>query len=75
MDLTAHLGYTGMVAFGKKPEGRVRPIADADFWGGMLLPYRDSLFTNGQTNANNADLKIGSPIASFGATLSAGLPF
>jgi hypothetical protein len=75
VDLTGHLGFTGQIPFGKEPTGRVRPIADADFWGGALLPYRDSLFTNGQSNGNGDDLKIGKPIVNFGATLSAGLTF
>jgi len=75
VDLTGHLGFTGQIPLGKKPEGRVRPIADADFWGGALLPYRDSIFTNGRTNANSDAIKIGAPVVNFGATLSAGLTF
>jgi len=76
IDLTGHLGYTGQIAFGKEPSGRVRPILDADFWGGTLLPYRDSVFTNGKFNENSKkDLKIGKPIINFGATISAGLTF
>ena len=75
VDLTGHLGLTGQVAFGKEPTGRVRPIVDADFWGGALLPYRDSVFTNGKTNKGGNDLKIGKPIVNFGATIAAGLTF
>ncbi|MCB9686722.1 MAG: hypothetical protein H6738_20475 [Alphaproteobacteria bacterium] len=80
-DTTIHLGYTGHVG-GKSKEDqrkeearmdRVRMILDADFFGGMLLPFMDSLYVD--ATRRGTFMAIGPPIPTMGFTVGAGLTF
>lgn len=63
IDLTAHVGITEDIpSKGKKP-GRVRPIVDGDFFGGVLLPVKDTIFATDK------------PLPQFGFTAAVGLTF
>lgn len=74
VDLTGHAGWSAQAPFSKKAIGRVRPLVDMNFYGGAMIPYRDSVFTAG-LNANGVPKKIGSPLIRFGFQVSAGLTF
>jgi len=67
VDLTAHVGYATLVP-GAPATGRVRPMLDVDFYAGALVPFRDSFLID------DGD-KIGSPLPTFGTTVSAGVSF
>ena len=75
-DLTAHLGWTEEIPMadrkGPGPDGltkvgRVRPIVNADLFGGTLLPFGDTIYLN--------DKGKPAPQITFGITASAGLTF
>jgi hypothetical protein len=74
IDLTAHAGLTSKVFAPKDDDrvGRVRALVDADFFGGMLLPFRDSLFLKAPAPRFMA---VGKPLPTFGFTAGAGLTF
>ncbi len=81
IDMTAHLGYTARVgrsdSDNKKDEdrgGRVRAILDVDFFGGVLAPYRNSIYM-APYDGRNRFLFLGKPFATFGFTVGAGLTF
>jgi hypothetical protein len=61
VDLTAHVGITEDIP--TKAKGRVRPIIDGDFFGGVLLPVKDSMFPTDK------------PLPQFGFTAAVGLTF
>ena len=59
-------------------EVRVRhhPLVDLDLFGGILLPFRDSIFITGEKDGKNAlNQKLGTAIGTFGMTLEAGTTF
>jgi hypothetical protein len=75
LDLTAHFGWTEEIPLadrkspgpnGMTKVGRVRPIVNADLFGGALIPVGDTVY-----------LKDGkaTPMYTFGITASAGLTF
>ncbi|MCA9488674.1 MAG: hypothetical protein KC621_02085, partial [Myxococcales bacterium] len=80
-DTTIHLGYTGHVGARSKEDqrkeearmDRVRMILDADFFGGMLLPFMDSIYVD--PIRRGQFLAIGTPLPTFGFTVGAGLTF
>jgi hypothetical protein len=81
IDMTAHVGYTARVgrsdSENKKDEdrgGRVRAILDVDFFGGVLAPYRNSIYM-APYDGRNRFLLVGKPFATFGFTVGAGLTF
>jgi len=81
IDMTAHLGYTARIgrsdSDNKKDEdrgGRVRAILDVDFFGGVLAPYRNSIYM-APYDGTNRFLFVGKPFATFGFTVGAGLTF
>ncbi|MBT3221644.1 MAG: hypothetical protein HN348_21410 [Proteobacteria bacterium] len=59
IDITGHVGYAAEMPGEYK--GRVRPIGDADFFAGALIPF--------------ADTKYDKPMVTLGVTLSAGITF
>ncbi len=67
VDLTGHLGLAAN-PFLKKPDGRANPVLDLDFWGGGMIPFRDSVYING-------DNKQGPFIPIFGLQVLAGSTF
>lgn len=67
VDLTAHVGYASVVP-GAPATGRVRPMFDLDFYAGAMVPFRDSFLVDDGK-------KIGSPLPTFGTTVSAGVSF
>ena len=67
VDLTGHLGLAAN-PFLKKPDGRANPVLDLDFWGGGMIPFRDSIYING-------DNKQGPIIPLFGLQVLAGSTF
>ncbi len=81
VDMTAHVGYTARIgrsdAENKKDEdrgGRVRAILDVDFFGGVLAPYRSSIYM-APYDGTNKFLFVGKPFATFGFTVGAGMTF
>ncbi len=68
VDISAHLGMAMKAPWKKDTTGRVRPLLDTDFWGGVMVPFRDSVHIDG-------DNSLGSPLPNFGATLTAGTTF
>ena len=60
VDITLHPGYT-MKAPLKGFEGRIRPILDAELFGGVLIPYGETSFS--------------SPMWQFGLAVGAGTTF
>ncbi|MEQ1506105.1 MAG: hypothetical protein ABMB14_27985, partial [Myxococcota bacterium] len=72
VDMTGHVGLTSRIGSKKDDAriGRVRALVDADFFGGALLPFRDSLFLR-----DSGFLAVGSPMVTFGLTVGAGLTF
>jgi hypothetical protein len=73
VDLTLHLGVSSKAPGSSKDEarsGRVRALLDLDFFGGMLLPFRDSFFLR-----DEGFMVVGKPIPTFGFTAGAGLTF
>lgn len=82
IDLTAHAGYTARVGKGSKDDertGRVRAILDVDFFGGTLLPFRNSIYMISRSElaatGKSGFLRVGKPFATFGFTAGAGLTF
>jgi hypothetical protein len=81
VDLTAHAGYAALAPWAKAKGGeiknRVNPLVDVDAYGGIMLPYRDSLFITSENNTSKTplDQKIGKAIGTFGFTLEAGSTF
>ena len=81
VDLTAHAGYAALAPWAKERgrdiRDRVNPLIDVDLFGGILLPYRDSLFITSEHNTKRTplDQKLGKAIATFGLTLEAGTTF
>lgn len=61
LDLTGHVGITEDLPIGKR-NGRVRPIGDADFFAGMMLPLKNTVYGK-------------QPLFILGLTVSAGLTF
>ena len=57
----------------------MNPLIDLDFFGGIMLPYRDSIYIPGNdvVPLSNEALgqKLGKSIPTFGATIEAGLTF
>lgn len=43
VDITGHLGLAANPLL-KKPDGRANPVLDLDFWGGGIVPFRDSVY-------------------------------
>ncbi len=81
IDMTAHVGYTARIgrsdSENKKDEdrgGRVRAILDVDLFGGVLAPYRNSIYM-APYDGTNRFLFVGKPFATFGFTAGAGLTF
>jgi hypothetical protein len=83
IDLTAHAGYTARVGGSNKKDsdrtGRVRAILDVDFFGGVLLPFRNSIYmiirSELSAQGKSGFLRVGAPFATFGFTAGAGLTF
>jgi hypothetical protein len=79
VDLTGHLGYTAQAPFSTKSTGRVRPIVDLDGFGGVLVPFRDSVYIAGNDvaplTAEARDKKLGRALPTFGFTAGIGLTF
>ncbi len=77
VEFTAHVGYAAKLpAPGRRDEersGRVRGLIDADFYGGVLAPYHDSLFI--AVSSRDQFGALGKPISTFGFQLGAGLTF
>lgn len=69
LDLTLHLGHAAIAPFAKQATGRVRPILDADLYGGVIIPFRDSVFVE------EDKIFAKKPLLTAGATVSAGLTF
>jgi len=68
VDLTGHVGMAFKGPWKKDTTGRVRPLLDTDFWGGAMIPFRSSVLID---DGN----KLGAPLPTFGATLTAGTTF
>lgn len=66
VDISGHGGWA--FALSPKANGRVRPIFDADLFGGIMVPFRDSVFIVG-------DKKLGKVLPDFGMKVSVGLTF
>ncbi len=62
---------------GEEIKDRVNPLIDVDVFGGVLLPYRDSLFVTSERNENKTplDQKLGRALPTFGMTFEAGTTF
>ncbi len=79
VDLTGHLGYTAQAPFSTKSTGRVRPLVDVDGFGGVMIPYRDSLYIKGNDTfpltAEERDRRLGKVLPTFGFTVGVGLTF
>lgn len=77
VDFTGHVGWTPKLpSIGRKDEertGRVRGFVDADFYGGVMAPYFDTLFID-QTREGKF-LALGKPFGIFGFTAGIGLTF
>lgn len=74
VDLTGHAGWSAQAPFSKEANGRVRPLVDVNLYGGAMIPYRDSVRTQGD-NGRGLPKKIGDPFLRFGFQVSAGLTF
>lgn len=81
IDLTLHAGYTAKVGGSKDEDrtGRVRAILDVDFFGGTLLPFRNSIYMISRSQlaaqGKSGFLRVGRPFATFGFTAGAGITF
>jgi hypothetical protein len=77
VDFTGHVGWTPKLpSVGHKDEdrtGRVRAFADADFYGGVMAPYFDSLYID--PTRRGKFLALGKPFGMFGFTVGIGLTF
>mgnify|MGYP007044688038 FL=1 len=80
--LDAHAGYTARVGKDNKDEnrtGRVRALLDIDFFGGVLLPFRNSIYMRSWADIERSGeahfLRVGKPFATFGFTAGAGITF
>ena len=91
VDLTVHAGYAAIAPWakdkGEEIKDRVNPLIDFDLFGGILLPFRDSLFITGENKfckgaekctpkaSDVLTQKLGKSIGTFGMTLEAGTTF
>ena len=60
VEVSGHAGYTTQAPF-NSATGRVRPMVDAEVFGGTMIPFGDTTFDK--------------PLISFGATVGAGVTF
>jgi hypothetical protein len=77
VDFTGHIGWTPKLpSIGRKDEertGRVRGFVDADFYGGVMAPYFDTLYAD--PTKQGKFLWLGQPFGIFGFTAGIGLTF
>ena len=55
-----------------KKSGRVRPLVDGDMFGGVMLPFEDSMLVNKDASNKKDKYKV---LITFGIKAGAGLTF
>jgi hypothetical protein len=79
VDLTGHIGYAALAPFAQEIKGRVNPLLNLDLFGGIQLPFRDSIYIpgNDQVPLSPAarNQKLGKALATFGTTIALGVTF